>query len=71
MRGQTPSYSPLWEFHKAGAEAGARARGAVPAHAEETAVEVLAIVAAAVEARVRRVEVPAIARICRIASICG
>lgn len=69
--GQTPSYSPLWELHKAGAEAGARARSTEPAHEEEAVVEALVIVAATVKARVRRAEAPVIARICRITSICG
>lgn len=70
-RGQTPSYSPLWELHKAGAEAGVRARHADPAHEEKPAGEVLVIVTAAEDTRVRRAEAPVIARICRITSICG
>ena len=46
----------------AGAVVGVRVRSTVPVHVEEAVVEVLVIVAATVKARVRRVEVPVIAR---------
>lgn len=46
----------------AGAVVGVRVRDAVPVHVEKPVVEVLVIVTAAVDTRVRRVEVPVIAR---------
>ena len=46
----------------AGAVVGVRVRDAVPVHVEKPVVEVLVIVTAAVDTRVRRVEVPDIAR---------
>ena len=55
-----PQTPPLGEFLEATADARVRARGAVAVHVEQTVVQVLVIVATAVQTRVGSAEVPVI-----------
>lgn len=66
VRGKTPSHTPLREFKESAAAVRVRAGSRSAVHAEQPAAEVLAIATTCEEAGVRRVEAPAIARICAI-----
>jgi len=64
-----PQTPPLGEFLEAAADGRVRARDVVAVDAEQAAVGVLDVAATNVEARDRRVEVPVIARVRRIAAV--